>query len=134
VALTGKVSPETALAGRRPQSTTGSISRMGIRPITTKRYRVTGARREGGLARSLPGLWPGNMNVPDLRVRSATLADLDAIVGLHIAARNAYCRASCPSMNWPRSPPPPAGAMATGTGSPILGPPRSAGLAATIRP
>jgi hypothetical protein len=69
---------------------------MGIRPITTKRYRVTGARREGGLARSFPGLWPGNMNVPDLRVRSAALADLDAIIGLHIAARNAQHRGFVP--------------------------------------
>jgi hypothetical protein len=69
---------------------------MGIRPITTKRYRVTGARREGGLARSLPGLWPGSMNIPDLRVRSATRADLDAIIGLHIAARNAYYRGFVP--------------------------------------
>ena len=34
VALTWKVSPATALAGRRPQSTTGWTSRMGMRPIT----------------------------------------------------------------------------------------------------
>jgi len=69
---------------------------MGIRPITTKRYRVTGAGREGGLARSFPGLWSGNMNVPGLRVRNATPADLDAIIGLHIAARNAYYRGFVP--------------------------------------
>ena len=34
VALTAKVSPVTAFAGRRPSSTTGSRSRIGIRPIT----------------------------------------------------------------------------------------------------
>ena len=34
VALTWKVSPATALAGRRPQSTAGWTSRIGIRPIT----------------------------------------------------------------------------------------------------
>ncbi len=34
VALTSKVSPFTAFAGRRPQSTAGSTSRIGIRPIT----------------------------------------------------------------------------------------------------
>ncbi len=38
VALTWKVSPSTALAGRRPQSTTGSMRRMGIRPITRSPY------------------------------------------------------------------------------------------------
>ena len=34
VALTWNVSPSTALAGRRPHSTAGSTSRIGIRPIT----------------------------------------------------------------------------------------------------
>ena len=34
VALTWNVSPATALAGRRPHSTAGSTSRIGIRPIT----------------------------------------------------------------------------------------------------
>src|ERR1700730_12813091 len=34
VALTSKVSPGTAFAGRLPQSTAGSTSRIGIRPIT----------------------------------------------------------------------------------------------------
>ena len=41
VALTWKVSPATALAGRRPHSTTGSTSRMGMRPITRSPYLVT---------------------------------------------------------------------------------------------
>src|SRR5262249_33151175 len=38
VALTSKVSPATALAGRRPQSITGSTSLITIRPITPERY------------------------------------------------------------------------------------------------
>ena len=36
VALTGKVSPTTALAGHRPQATTGDTSRIGIRPVLTQ--------------------------------------------------------------------------------------------------
>ncbi len=43
VALTWKVSPLTAFAGRRPQSTAGATSRIGIRPITTVIYRGGGA-------------------------------------------------------------------------------------------
>src|SRR6266576_2386641 len=42
VALTSKVSPATALAGRRPQSRTGCTSRMGMRPITSERYPLAG--------------------------------------------------------------------------------------------
>src|SRR5262249_15423580 len=42
VALTSKVSPATALAGRRPHSRTGCTSRMGMRPITSERYPLTG--------------------------------------------------------------------------------------------
>src|SRR5215471_10306071 len=42
VALTSKVSPATALAGRRPQSRTGCTSRMGMRPITSERYPFAG--------------------------------------------------------------------------------------------
>src|SRR5262249_2782007 len=38
VALTSKVSPATALAGRRPHSITGSTSLITIRPITPERY------------------------------------------------------------------------------------------------
>src|SRR5436190_1235393 len=44
VALTSKVSPATALAGRRPHSRTGCTSRMGMRPITSERYPLTGRR------------------------------------------------------------------------------------------
>ena len=43
VALTSKVSPATALAGRRPQSTAGSRSRIGIRPITLVTLPIDGA-------------------------------------------------------------------------------------------
>src|SRR2546430_3706669 len=42
VALTSKVSPATALAGRRPHSRTGCTSRMGMRPITSERYPLAG--------------------------------------------------------------------------------------------
>src|SRR5580765_6312537 len=42
VALTSKVSPVTALAGRRPHSRTGCTSRMGMRPITSERYPLAG--------------------------------------------------------------------------------------------
>ena len=38
VGVPWNVSPSTALAGRRPQSTTGSMSRIGIRPITRSPY------------------------------------------------------------------------------------------------
>src|SRR6266851_4072486 len=55
VALTGNVSPVTALAGRRPHSRTGWTSRMGIRPITTKRYRVSRGGREGGPGQTSAG-------------------------------------------------------------------------------
>src|SRR5215472_15809006 len=38
VALTSKVSPTTAFAGRCPHSSTGSMSLITIRPITPERY------------------------------------------------------------------------------------------------
>ncbi len=66
VALTSKVSPGTAFAGRLPQSTAGSTSRIGIRPITLvtlpiarhfmpARVRVYDARRDRGFLQASPG-------------------------------------------------------------------------------
>src|SRR5204863_15745 len=53
VALTSKVSPATALAGRRPQSITGSTSLITIRPITPERYPARRGRTPAAPARRL---------------------------------------------------------------------------------
>ncbi len=50
VAVTRKVSPATALAGRRPASTSGLTSRTGMRPITVSLSVLRAAVFEDGLA------------------------------------------------------------------------------------
>src|SRR5258706_9203588 len=72
VAVTGRLSPVTALAGRCPHATMGSMSRMGILPITTKSYPIVpdGMHADGhsgaanlpgapGATGGLPGPYPG---------------------------------------------------------------------------
>ena len=55
VALTSKVSPVTAFAGRLPQSTAGSTSRIGIRPITLVTLPTAGRFMPGRVAVSKAG-------------------------------------------------------------------------------
>src|SRR5690348_12959790 len=65
VAVTWKVSPATALAGRRPHSTTGWMSRMGMRPITRLPYPVVihrfplGGRGPRTKSRGFSPVWDG---------------------------------------------------------------------------
>ena len=104
VALTSNASPQTALAGYAPHSTTGCTSRIGMRPITLPRYPSEGeckrpgyrqapARIKVALRESDPPVHhpPG----PARAARAAARADAESALVMASRHTRAFCRYRC---------------------------------------